>query len=143
MKIEPYLFFNGHAEEAMAFYEKSLGAKVEMAMRFSESPEPHPEGTLPPGFENKIMHASFLVGDARVMISDGGCISGQRLGGFALSLQFNTEKEVHRAFNALADGGQVTMPIGPTFWSSRFGMVTDRFGVQWMLTLSATHRIQS
>lgn len=135
MKIEPYLFFDGRAEEALAFYEKALGAKVETTMRFCESPEPHPEGMLPPGFENKIMHASFLVGDARVMISDGGGISGQRLGGFALSLQFATEEEVHRAFRALADGGQVTMPVGPTFWSACFGMVTDRFGVTWMLTV--------
>ncbi len=135
MKIEPYLHLNGQAEEALAFYERALGAKVEMKMRFSESPEPIPEGQLPPGFGNKIMHASILVGEARVMLSDGGCLSGQALGGFSLSLQYETEAEARRAFAALAEGGRIDMPIGPTFWSPCFGMVTDRFGVQWMTTL--------
>ncbi len=135
MKIEPYLFFNGQAEEALAFYEKALGAKVEMVMRFSESPDPIPDGRLPVGFENKIMHASFLIGDARVMVSDGGGLTGRKFGGFALSLQFPNEASVRAAFEALAEGGQIDMPIGPTFWSACFGMVTDRFGLQWMLTL--------
>ncbi len=135
MKIEPYLFFDGRAEEALEFYVNSLGAKIEMVLRFSESPDPIPDGRLPPGFENKIMHASFLIGEARVMISDGGCMTGRKFGGFALSLQFPNEAETRAAFNALADGGQIDMPIGATFWSACFGMVTDRFGVQWMVTV--------
>lgn len=135
MKIEPYLHLNGRAEEALAFYERALGARVEMKMRFSESPEPFPEGQLPPGFGDKLMHASLLVGDARVMLSDGGGLSGRALGGFSLSLQYETEAEARRAFEALADGGRIDMPIGPTFWSPCFGMVTDRFGVQWMTTV--------
>ncbi len=135
MKIEPYLFFDGQAEEALAFYEKALGAKREMLMRFSESPDPISNDRLPPGFENKIMHASFLLGEARVMVSDGGGLTGRKFGGFALSLQFPSEASVRAAFEALAEGGQIDMPIGPTFWSACFGMVTDRFGVQWMLTL--------
>lgn len=135
MKIEPYLHLNGRTEEALSFYERALGARVEMKMRFSESPEPFPEGRLPAALADKIMHASFLVGDARVMLSDGGCLSGQALSGFSLSLQYETEAEARRAFEALADGGRIDMPIGPTFWSPCFGMVTDRFGVQWMTTV--------
>lgn len=135
MKIEPYLFFDGCTEEAIAFYEKSLGAKREMVMKFSESPDPFPEGRLPVGFENKIMHASFLIGDARVMVSDGGCMTGRKFGGFALSLQFPNETKARCAFEALAEGGQIDMPLGATFWSSCFGMITDRFGVQWMITV--------
>jgi PhnB protein len=136
--IEPYLFFDGCAEQALAFYEKSLGAVVEQKMRFAESPVPHPEGYLPSGFENKIMHASFRIGGARVMLSDGGGISNQRFGGFALSLTYPTETAARRAFEALSDGGQVQMPMGPTFWSSCFGMVIDRFGVSWMITVQPT-----
>ncbi|GIX03801.1 MAG: VOC family protein [Planctomycetaceae bacterium] len=135
MKIEPYLFFDGHAEEAIAFYEKALGAKREMMMRFSESPEPTPEGRMPVGFENKIMHASFLIGDARVMVSDGGAMTGKKFGGFALSLPFPDEAKARLAFEALAEGGQIDMPLGETFWSPCFGMITDRFGVQWMITI--------
>ncbi len=135
MKIEPYLFFDGRAEEALAFYQKSLGAKVEMVMRFSESPDPIPDGRLPEGFENKIMHASFLIGVARVMVSDGAGMTGRKFGGFALSLQFPSEAEARAAFEALAVGGQIDMPIGPTFWSACFGMITDRFGIQWMVTI--------
>jgi PhnB protein len=135
MKIEPYLHFSGDAEAALAFYERALDAKVEMKMRFSESPQPIPEGRLPSGFEDKIMHASLLIGEARVMLSDGGAMSGQRLGGFSLSLQYQSETEARHAFDALADGGRIDMPIGPTFWSPCFGMVTDRFGVQWMVTV--------
>lgn len=134
MKIEPYLHFNGRAEEALGFYEKALGAKVDMVMRFSESPDPHPAGRLPAGFENKIMHASLLIGEARVMLSDGGALTGQSLSGFSLSLQYDSESDARHAFAALADGGRITMPLGPTFWSPCFGMVTDRFGVPWMVT---------
>jgi PhnB protein len=137
MKIEPYLYLNGQAEEALAFYERALGARVEMKMRFRESPDPVPESRLPAGFENKIMHASFLIGDARVMLSDGGCLTGQAIGGFSLALQYRSEAEARRAFEALAEGGRIDMPIGPTFWSPCFGMVTDRFGIQWMTTVLA------
>ncbi len=137
MKMEPYLHFNGRAEEALGFYEKALGAKVDMKMRFSESPDPHPDGRVPTGFENKIMHASLLIGEARVMLSDGGAMTGQSLGGFSLSLQYDSETDARPAFDALADGGRITMPISPTFWSPCFGMVTDRFGVHWMVTVDS------
>ena len=135
-RIEPYLTFGGRCEEALEFYTRALGAKVEMAMRFSESPEPMPEGMVPPGFENKIMHASVMIGETRVMASDG-CGDATEYSGFSLSLSIATENEADTAFNALADGGQVTMPMEKTFWSPKFGMLTDRFGVSWMVSVAA------
>lgn len=138
MIIEPYLFLNGRAEEAMAFYERALGARIEVQMRFRESPDPIPEGRLPAGFEDKIMHASLAIGRARLMLSDGGCMDGPTPGGFALSLQCENDAQAHQVFEALAQGGRIDMPIGPTFWSPCFGMVTDRFGVQWMTTVAET-----
>ncbi len=141
MRIEPYLYFNGQAEAALAFYEKALDARVEMKMRFSESPDPIPQGRLPAGFENKLMHASLVVGNARVMLSDGGAMTGQAIGGFSLSLQYDSDAEARRAFDALADGGRIDMPMGPTFWSPCFGMVTDRFGVHWMVTVDSARPV--
>jgi len=135
-RIEPYLTFGGRCEEALEFYTRALGAKVEMAMRFSESPEPMPEGMVPPGFENKIMHASVMIGETRVMASDG-CGDATEYSGFSLSLSVATENEADTAFSALADGGQVTMPMEKTFWSPKFGMLTDRFGVSWMVSVAA------
>ena len=134
--IQPYLFFNGHCEEALAFYGTALGAKVDFLMRYKESPEPMPPGRLPAGFENKVMHATFHIGDTTLMASDG-CEEGAHFEGFSLSLALPTEAEVNRIFAALADGGKVGMPLTKTFWSPRFGMVTDRFGVGWMVTVAA------
>lgn len=135
MRVEPYLFFNGRCEEAVEFYKKSLGAKVAMLMRFKDSPEPHAPGMLPPGSENKVMHASFRVGDTTVMASDGFCKGQTDFQGLSLSLTVSNEAEADRVFAALADGGQVQMPLNKTFWSPRFGMVTDRFGLGWMVTV--------
>ena len=130
--VQPYLFFGGRYEEALEFYGRAIGAKVEMVMRFDESPDPVPPGMLKPGFETKVMHSSFRVGDSVLMASDG---TGQEapFAGFTLSLNVATEAEADRAFAALADGGQVVMPLGKTFWSPRFGMVNDRFGLRWMV----------
>ena len=136
MRIEPYLFFNGRCEEAVEFYKKALGAEVLMLMRFKESPEPHPPGMLAPGSENKIMHVSLRIGDASVMASDGRCTGQADFQGFSLSLTVANEAEAGRKFAALADGGQVQMPLGKTFWSPCFGMVTDRFGVGWMVSVA-------
>ncbi|MFG0241202.1 MAG: VOC family protein [Phycisphaerales bacterium JB054] len=135
-RIEPYLTFGGRCEEALEFYTRALGAKVEMAMRFSESPEPMPEGMVPPGFENKIMHASVMIGETRVMASDG-CGEGTEYAGFSLSISVATEADADAAFNALSDGGTVTMPMEKTFWSPKFGMLTDRFGVSWMVSVAS------
>jgi PhnB protein len=135
MNVQPYLFFEGRAEEALAFYTKALGTKVDMVMRNNEAPEPPPPGMLPPGSENKVMHASFKVGDTDVMLSDGRCSGKPNFAGFSLSITAPDEAAARRMFSALVEGGTVTMPIGKTFWSPCFGMLTDRFGVGWMLNV--------
>jgi len=133
--VQSYLFFNGRCEEAIEFYRKALGAEVELMLRYKESPEPHPPGMLPPGFENKIMHCSFHIGATLLMASDGCSGDQAEFDGFSLSLTVPNEAEANRAFAALAEGGQVRMPLGKTFWSPCFGMVADRFGIGWMVTV--------
>ena len=135
--IQPYLFFGGRCEEALEFYRTALGAKVEMLMRFNESPEPAPPGMVPPGFERKIMHASVRIGGSVVMASDGN-EEGATFAGFSLSISVGSEAEAQRVFSALGAGGQVRMPLGKTFWSPCFGMLEDRFGVGWMIGMDAT-----
>ena len=135
MAIEPYLFFNGRCEEAIEYYKKALGAEVLMLMRYKESPEPPPPGTVPAGWDNKVMHTSLRVGNATLMASDG-CSDGPNFQGFSLSLTVASETEAQRAFAALADGGQVRMPLTKTFWSPCFGMLADRFGVGWMVSVA-------
>lgn len=133
--IEPYLFFGGRCEEALEFYRSALGAQVEMMMRFKESPKPMPPGSIPSGFENKIMHASFRIGGSRLMASDGN-EAGAKFEGFSLSLAVSSEAEADRAFATLGEGGKVEMPLTKTFWSPKFGMLTDRFGVRWMVSVA-------
>lgn len=133
-QITPYLFFSGRCQEALEFYQASLDARIESVTLFSQSPEPTPEGMLSEGFENKVMHAAFRVGEALVYAGDG-TQPGQSLSGFSLVLTLSTEAEAEQAFGALAEGGQVTMPLTKTFWSPCFGMVTDRFGVDWMVSV--------
>ena len=133
--VQVYLFFNGNCEEALAFYRKALGAEVEFMIRYKESPEPPPPGMVPPGFENKIMHTSFRIGQTTVMASDGCSAEKSSFDGFSLSLSVSSEAEANRAFAALSEGGQVRMPLTKTFWSPRFGMVQDRFGVGWMVSV--------
>ena len=132
--IQPYLMFGGRCEEALEFYRSALGAQVDMLLRFSESPDPTPPGMLPPGFENKVMHASFRIAGNVIMASDG-CEVGTQFKGFSLSISVATEAEADRYFAALSDGGQVQMPLTKTFWSPRFGMLTDRFGIAWMVNV--------
>jgi PhnB protein len=138
MQVQPYLFFNGRCEEAIEFYRRALGAEVTMLMRFKESPEAPPPGKVPPGWENKVMHANLRLGDSEVMASDG---SGQdtRFQGFSLSLSVRDDAEAGRLFAALSDGGQVQMPLMRTFFASSFGMLTDRFGVSWMVMAAHAH----
>ena len=135
MELQPYLFFDGRCEEAVNFYQRALGAEVQMMMRIKDSPEPPQPGVHPPGSENKILHASFRVGDTVLMASDGRCEGKPVFKGFSLSLQVPTETEASRLFKALADGGQVQMPLTKTFFSPGFGMVADRFGVSWMVMI--------
>jgi PhnB protein len=132
VQIEPYLFFEGRAEEALEFYRAKLGAEVLMLMRFRESPEPMP-GQAPPG--DKVMHAAFRIGETKVMASDGNCAGRPSFQGFALALNAPDEAAAKRLFGALAEGGQVQMPLGKTFFSPAFGMVADRFGVSWMVVV--------
>jgi PhnB protein len=133
MKLEPYLFFEGRAEEAIEFYKRALGAEVTAMFRMDESPEPPPPGMLPPGSEKKIMHANLKVGDMMMMISDGMASGKPDFKGISLSLSGLTVAETDRIFAALSEGGNVRMPLGKTFFSPRFGMVADRFGVGWMV----------
>ena len=133
MQVQPYLFFDGRCEEAVEFYRSALGAEVVMLMRFKDSPDPTPPGMVPPGGENKVMHAALRVGDAMVLASDGRCSGQPSFQGFALSLTASNEAEADRLFASLAEGGQVQMPLAKTFFSPRFGMAADRFGVSWMV----------
>ncbi|MBZ0114384.1 MAG: glyoxalase/bleomycin resistance/extradiol dioxygenase family protein [Thermoanaerobaculia bacterium] len=135
MQIQPYLFFQGRCEEALEFYHQALGAKVEMLKRMKEIPEGIPTGNVAPGSEEKIMHGQMRIGESVVMASDGSCNQGPTFGGFSLSISLEDEAAADRAFAALAQGGSVEMPMGETFWSPRFGMVTDRFGVGWMINV--------
>jgi PhnB protein len=137
MQVQPYLFLDGRCEEAVEFYRGALGAKVEMLLRFKDCPEP--EHRPSPDTENKVMHCSFRIGEATVMASDGMGPKGQpSFKGFALSLTAADVAEAERLFNALADGGQVQQPLIETFFSPRFGMVVDRFGVPWMVVVATT-----
>jgi PhnB protein len=132
MQAQPYLFFDGRTEEAIEFYRSALGAEVTFLMHFKESPEKSP---IPPGSADKVMHASFRIGDTTVMASDGECRGQPSFQGFSLSITASDEAEAKRLFGALAEGGQVRQPLIKTFFSPRFGMVADRFGVPWMVVV--------
>ena len=133
--VQPYLFFGGRCDEALEFYGNALGAQVDFIMRYNECPEPKPPGRIPPGFEKKVMHATFHIGGTTLMASDG-CEASAKFEGFSLSLSVPAEAEAKRAFDALATGGRVEMPLGKTFWSPCFGMLTDRFGIGWMVSVA-------
>ena len=133
MQVQPYLFFDGRCQEAIEFYKRAVGAEVQMLMRFKESPDAPPPGTVAPGSEDKVMHASVKIGDSVVMASDGECGGKPTFQGFSLSLTLGSEAEAERAFAALAEGGEVRMPLSKTFFSPSFGMLADRFGVGWMI----------
>ena len=128
--VQPYLFFAGRCEEAVEFYRTALGAEVQMLMRFKDSPDP---AMCTPGMEDKVMHATLRIGESIIMASDGRCEGKASFEGFSLSLTQKDVAEADRLFAALADGGQVRMPLAKTFFSPRFGMVADRFGVPWMI----------
>jgi PhnB protein len=138
MVIQPYLFFDGRCEEAVEFYRHALGAEVQILMRYKDSPEPAPPDMVAPGSENKVMHTSVRVGKSVLMASDD-CSPGAKpkFGGFSLSISVADAAAAKRLFDALTDGGSVTMPLTKTFWSPCFGMLTDRFGVAWMVSADA------
>jgi PhnB protein len=130
MNVEPYLFFEGRTEEALDFYKQKLGAKVEAMMRYKDNPDPQYN---PPNSANKVMHALFRIGDTKVMASDGNCAGKPSFQGFALTINAANPAEAKQRFDALADGGQVQMPLNETFFAKSFGMVADRFGMSWMV----------
>jgi PhnB protein len=130
MVIQPYLFFEGRCEEAIEHYKKALGAEVTMLMRYKESPEP---AQVPPGADNKVMHAAMRIGETTVMASDGNCNGKPGFQGVSLTITAPDVARADKLFAALADGGQVQMPLSKTFFAPRFGMVADRFGVSWMI----------
>jgi PhnB protein len=132
MQVQPYLMFDGRAEEALNFYKSKLGAQVSMMMRFKEAPD---QSMIAPGTGEKIMHSCFKIGDTAVMASDGECRGKANFQGFSLALNAANPAEAERLFNALSDGGKVQMPLTETFFSPRFGMVADRFGVSWMVVV--------
>ena len=138
MRIEPYVFFDGRCDEAIDFYRAALGAETLMLLRYSDAPAdagPPPEGCSPPppGTSDKVMHAALRVGETTVMLSDGMCGGNPKFEGMSLSLTAADDAEAARIFAALADGGQVMVPLGPSFFASSFGMLADRFGVNWMV----------
>ena len=137
MQIQPYLFFDGRCEQALEFYRDALGAEVTGLMRFRDSPEPPQPGMVPPGSEDKVMHASVRIGQTEVMASDGRCGGHPRFEGVSLALSVPDAATAERLFTALGDGGQVQMPLSTTFFSPCFGMVADRFGVSWMIVTAA------
>jgi PhnB protein len=130
MLVEPYLFFDGKCEEALEFYRRAIGAEVTALLRWKDSPDPQ---MAIPGAADKVMHARVRIGDTMIMASDGRCQGKPEFQGFALSLTAADIAEADRLFAALGDGGQVQMPLSETFFSPRFGMVADRFGVSWMV----------
>lgn len=136
MQVEPYLMFNGRCQEAVDFYAAALGAEVEMLLRFRDGPDEPPPGTMPADWGDKIMHCSLKIGGTRVMASDGCATDASGFKGVSLTASVADAAEADRVFAALSDGGQVTMPLGRTFFAPRFGMLTDRFGLAWMVIVA-------
>jgi len=138
MHVQPYLYFNGRCEDAVQFYRKAVGADGIELLRFSDAPEPPPPGAIPSGWERKIMHGIMRIGDTTIMVSDGQGKSVAGFQGFGLTITVDSEPGADRVFDGLVEGGAVVVPLGKTFFSPRFGMVTDKFGVLWLvLTRSA------
>lgn len=137
MQVQPYLHFDGNCEEALEFYRQALGAQIDMLMRYKDSPEPPPPGMVLPGMADKVMHANLRIGESTIMASDDCTQTRVIHQGFQLSLTAADEAEAERCFAALAEGGLVKMPLTKTFFSPCFGMLTDRFGVAWMVIVIA------
>ena len=133
MQIQPYLSFEGRADEAIEFYKKAIDAKVDMLMRFKEAPD---QSMVTPESKDKVMHAALRAGDTQLLMSDGRCTGSANFNGIALALSAATEGDAERIFNALAEGGKVNMPLAKTFFSPKFGMVADKFGVGWMVMVA-------
>ena len=128
--VQPYIFFDGKCEEALEFYKGAIGAKVDMMMRFKEAPD---QSQMQPNTGEKVMHAAFHVGTTQVLASDGHCAGKPSFQGFGLALNAKNDAEAEKLFTAVGKGGQVLEPLTKTFFASKFGMVTDKFGIMWMV----------
>ena len=135
--VQPYLFFDGKCEEALEFYKNAIGAEIEMLMRFKENPDKPDPSHVPPNSDDKVMHAAFRVGETQILASDGMCAGKPAFQGFGLTLNAKSDAEAEKLFAAVGRGGQVQMPLGKTFFASKFGMVADRFGIMWMVIAGA------
>jgi PhnB protein len=133
MQVQPYLFFDGRCDEAIEFYKEALGAEVVMLMHYKDAPDPSMRS---PATDNKVMHANLRIGDTTVLASDGRCQGKPNFEGFSLTIMASNDAEADRLFAALGKGGEVQMPMAKTFFSSRFGMVADQFGVGWMIIVA-------
>jgi PhnB protein len=133
MQVQPYLDFDGRCDEALEFYKKAVGARVGRLLRFKEAPD---KSMISPGSEEKVMHSAVQVGDSTVLMSDGRCAGKPNFHGIALTISAKTEAEADKIFNGLAEGGKVNMPLTKTFFSPKFGMVADKFGVGWMVLVA-------
>ena len=127
MRVDPYLQFHGRCDEALAFYGRAIGAQVQFVTRFGEAPGV----PSPPHLEGKVLHAVVSIGESTVLASDGGSVEPQAFQSFALALGAKSDAEAETLFAALADGGHVAVPMGPSPFASRFGIVIDRFGLAW------------
>ena len=136
MKVQAYVTFDGRCEEALEFYKKSIGAVVTGLMRWKDSQDKDMKG--PPGYEEKIMNASFRIGETELMADDGMGEVPPQFKGMALAIEVADDAEAKRVFTALGEGGVVNMPLAKTFWKSSFGMLTDKFGVPWMVNVAAS-----
>jgi len=134
MKMESYLFFDGKCKEAFEFYASVLGGKIVAMLPHAETPA---EAAVPPEWRDKIMYARLEVEGQALLASDVPPQQSGRMQGFHLSLSVKTAEEAERIFAALSEGGKISMPLGETFWSPRFGMLTDRFGTPWMINCEA------
>ena len=130
MKVQPYVFFDGKCEEALEFYKRAIGAKVNALMRFGEAPD---QSQIKPENKNKVMHSEIQVGDTVILASDGYCTGKPGFQGFSLTITVPTDAEAKRVFDAISEGGQVSMPLGKTFFASSFGVASDKYGVGWMV----------
>lgn len=135
MKVQALISYRGRCEEALEFYKKSVGAEVTALMRWKESPDAAMKP--PPGFEEKIMHANFSIGDTQLMADDSPGERDAEFKGVTLAIEVTDDAEAQRVFTALGQGGKVTMALTKTFWTSSFGMLTDKFGVPWMVNVAA------
>jgi PhnB protein len=130
MQVQPYLFFDGRCDEALEFYKKAIGAELKMLMRWKDAPD---NSMATPANADKVMHARFQVGETTILGSDGRNSGQPKFEGFALTISAKDEADADKKFAALVEGGQVTMPLSKTFFSPRFGMLADKFGVHWMV----------